>query len=257
MNEAPIIRVENLTAAWGERVILEDVTFDVARGETFVILGGSGSGKSTLLKHMIGLEVPRSGRVLIAGEDLVTATGDARRRILRRFGVTYQSGALFGSMTVLENVLLPLEELSDLPREARESIARAKLRLVGLADSAEKVPAELSGGMRKRASIARAIALDPEILFLDEPAAGLDPLTLAELDDLLENLSDALGITIVMVTHELPSIFALADRVLMLDAATHRVIGLDRPEVLRDHSPAPWVRRFLSRDRRSTAETGP
>lgn len=252
MDREAIIRVEHLTAAWGDHVVLDDISFDVLRGETFVILGGSGSGKSTLLKHMIGLHEPRSGRVLIAGEDLVTATGDARSRILRRFGVTYQSSALFGSMTVLENVLLPLEELTDLPAEARESVARAKLRLVGLETSAEKMPAELSGGMRKRAAIARAIALDPEILFLDEPAAGLDPLTLADLDDLLENLSDVLGITIVMVTHELPSIFALADRVLMVDALTRRIIGLGTPEALRDHSPEPWVRRFLSRDPAAT-----
>lgn len=243
----PIIRVEGLRAGWGERVVLEEVAFEVRRGETFVILGGSGSGKSTLLKHMIGLVPPLQGHVFIGDDDIVRARGEQRRRILRRFGVTYQSGALFGSMTVLENVLLPLEELTDLPEEVRVEVARARLRMVGLAGSEAKAPAELSGGMRKRAAIARAMVLDPEILFLDEPAAGLDPLTLADLDALLEELTDTLGITIVMVTHEIPSIFQLADRVLMLDASTRRVVGLAPPAELRDHSPHAWVRRFLSR----------
>lgn len=243
----PIIRVEGLYAGWDGRAVLEDVSFKIGRGETFVILGGSGSGKSTLLKHMIGLHRPLAGHVFIHGDDIVDARGEQRRRILRRFGVTYQSGALFGSMTVLENVLLPLEEFTDLPDTARNDVARARLRMVGLAGSESKAPAELSGGMRKRAAIARAMALDPEILFLDEPAAGLDPLTLAELDALLEELSRTLGITIVMVTHEIPSIFQLADRVLMLDPETRRVVGLAPPAELRDHSPHAWVRRFLSR----------
>lgn len=243
-----IIRVRDLTAAYGDRVILDGVSFDVRRGEVFAILGGSGSGKSTLLKHMIGLYRPRSGSVLIDGRDIVTATGDSRLRILETIGVMYQSGALFGSLTLLENVTLPLEEFTRLPRQARELTARIKLDLVGLAEAADKPPSELSGGMRKRGAIARAMALDPEILFLDEPSAGLDPITSAELDALIVNLSRSLGITFVVVTHELPSIYAIANRVIMLDGKVKNIVDQGAPEELRETSSNPWVRRFFRRE---------
>jgi len=243
-----IIRVEELTACYGDRLVLDRISFEVYRGEIFAILGGSGAGKSTLLKHMIGLYRPASGRILVSGDDITTAEGELRRRILARFGVTYQSGALFGSMTLLENVCLPLEEFTDLPAEARELIARMKLKLVGLEGFEPALPADLSGGMKKRAAMARAMALDPEILFLDEPSAGLDPITSASLDALIQSLAGSLGITFVVVTHELPSIYAIADRALMLDARTKRVAAIGRPEDLRDHSVDPFVHAFFHRE---------
>ncbi len=243
-----VIRVEDLTAAWSGRVILDRLSFEVHRGEIFVILGASGSGKSTLLKQMIGLHPPVSGRILVSGDDITSAAGEARRRILRRFGVMYQSGALFGSMSLLQNVCLPLEEFTDLPKEARELVARMKLKLVGLEGFERHVPADLSGGMKKRAAIARAMALDPEILFLDEPSAGLDPITSASLDALIQSLARTLGITFVLVTHELASIFAIADRVLMLDARTRRIAAIGPPAELRDRCDDPWVRAFFRRE---------
>src|SRR5919109_4117479 len=211
-----MIRVEDFTAAYDGLVVLAHVSFEVYAGEVFVILGGSGCGKSTLLKHIIGLYKPTAGKILIDGEDIAAAEGDERLRILRKFGVMYQSGALFGSMTLLENVSLPLEEFTDLPPDAIRLIAMMKLQRVGLSAFANLMPSELSGGMQKRAAIARAMALDPRLLFLDELSAGLDPLTSADLDQLILRLSRTLGITFVVVTHELPSIFAIADRVIML-----------------------------------------
>jgi phospholipid/cholesterol/gamma-HCH transport system ATP-binding protein len=248
-----IIRVEDLTVAYGDDVVLEDINFEVSPGEIFVILGGSGCGKSTLLKHMISLHEPIKGRVLIDGMDVTAAEGSELHEILRRIGVMYQHGALFGSMTLMDNICLVLEEFTDLPRSAVEMIALTKLNIVGLADSADKMPSELSGGMKKRAAIARAMALDPKILFLDEPSAGLDPITSAQVDELILKLSQNLKMTFVIVTHELPSIFTVADRVIMLDKNAKTIIASGKPDELRDRSDNPWVRQFFNRQ--ADAET--
>ena len=244
----PIIRVESLVAGYGQAVILKDVDFDVERGEILVIVGGSGCGKSTLLKHMIGLYPPAEGRIEVLGEDIAALEGAARRALLRRIGVMWQSGALFGSSTLEGNIEVPLEEHTGLPAEARTLVARAKLGMVGLADAAGRLPAEISGGMAKRAGIARARALDPPILFLDEPSAGLDPITSAGLDKLIRDLSRGMGTTFVVVTHELQSILAIGDRCIMLDKAARGMIAEGDPRRLRDESADPTVRAFFRRE---------
>lgn len=243
----PIIQVIDFHAAYEGKTVLEHVTFDVHPGEVLIIAGGSGCGKSTMLKHMIGLYKPAGGKLLIDGDDIGTADGPVRSRILHKIGVGYQSGALFGSMTCLENVRLPLEEFTELPADAMDAVALAKLEMVELASAAALLPSEISGGMQKRVAIARAMALDPKILFLDEPSAGLDPITSADLDSLIKAIAGLLGTTFVIVTHELASIFSIADRVVVLDAAKKTMVAIGDPVSLRDRSDDPWVRAFFSR----------
>jgi phospholipid/cholesterol/gamma-HCH transport system ATP-binding protein len=239
-----VVLVRDVTQRFGSRTIYQHVSCGVRAGEIFVILGGSGCGKSTLLKQIIGLLEPSEGSVRVLGHDMYRDRGD----VLTRIGVMFQSGALFGSMSLLENVMLPLEMHTALPAAAREAIARTKLGLVGLSDSADLLPAEISGGMAKRAAIARALALDPPLLFLDEPSAGLDPVTSAGLDQLILDLRGTLGATFVVVTHELASILAIADRCIMLDKAAQGLIATGDPRELRDHADDPRVRAFFRRE---------
>jgi phospholipid/cholesterol/gamma-HCH transport system ATP-binding protein len=249
---APIIVADGVAQRFGARTIFRDVSFSVARGEVFVILGGSGCGKSTLLRQLVGLLPPSQGRIAIDGLTITGAQGGQRLQAVRRgIGVMFQSGALFGSMTLLENVMLPLEVFTDLPADGREAVARVKLGLVGLGEAAGLMPAEISGGMAKRAAIARAMALDPPLLFLDEPSAGLDPVTSAGLDRLVLDLRGDLGATFVVVTHELASIMAIADRCIMLDRGAFPdaggLIAEGDPRKLREESPNPIVRAFFLR----------
>ena len=243
---APLVRVRELTMAFGDNVVQRDLTFDVLPGEVLAIAGGSGCGKSTLMRHLIGLQVPAAGQVFYGDRDLYAADDASRRTLMQAFGVTFQAGALWSSMTVGENVMLPMQVFTDMSAAECEQEARFKLALVGLAGSFDVEPATLSGGMKKRAAIARALALNPPLLFLDEPSAGLDPLTSANLDELIQHLRDDLGTTVVMVSHELDSIFALADRLLFLDAKTKTMTALGPPRELRQHGPEE-VQRFLRR----------
>lgn len=241
----PIISVQHVSAQYEDRLILDDISVDIFPGERFAILGASGCGKTTLLNQMIGLQTPLSGDVIVDGDSIVFAAEQKRLEILKKIGVMYQSGALFGSMTLLENVSLPLEELTQLPEDAISIVAHDKLKLVGLGDYAHFMPAEISGGMKKRAAIARAMALDPKILFLDELSAGLDPSTSAQLDRMVLELSHALGITFVVVTHELPSIFSIANRVIMLH--DKKIVAIGNPLDLRHHENEV-VRKFFNRE---------
>jgi phospholipid/cholesterol/gamma-HCH transport system ATP-binding protein len=247
MGRQAIIQVKNLVAKYGEDVILDRISFDVYEGEIFVVLGGSGCGKSTLLKHMIGLIPPHAGQVIIDGDDISKCDETTLQKVLRKIGVLYQSAALFGSMTLAENVALPIKEYTALPPDSVTTLVRMKLNLVGLGPYENHCPSEISGGMKKRAGLARAMALNPKILFFDEPSAGLDPVTSAELDNLIIHLNKSLGTTMVIVTHELQSIFAVAHRVIMLDKRARGIIAEGSPQYLRDHSQNPFVSQFFNR----------
>jgi phospholipid/cholesterol/gamma-HCH transport system ATP-binding protein len=241
MNE-PLVTVQDLTVGWDTIVLQRHANFVIERGEVFVILGGSGCGKSTMLRHLTGLEAPMEGTIVVKGLDPKTPTLGPPP-----FGVMFQSGALLGSLTVGENVALPLSEWTDLPRDAVRAIVQAKLRLVGLDNTEDKMPAELSGGMKKRAAIARAMVLESDLLFLDEPSAGLDPITAASLDDLIIALNRDLGLTVVVVTHDLESIARIGSRCIMLDRPTRSIIAEGDPRVLRDSSQDERVRAFFHR----------
>jgi len=247
MTRKPVIQVRDLRVGYDDVIILDQVSFNVYEGEVFVILGGSGCGKSTLLKAIIGLIPPRSGQIILDGDEVSTDDEAKLQRVLRKIGVLYQGGALFGSMTIAENVALPIEEYTTLSRESVNTLVRMKLGLVNLQGYENHLPSELSGGMKKRAGLARAMALNPKILFFDEPSAGLDPITSAELDDLILHLNRSLGTTMVIVTHELESIFTVAQRSIMLDKRTKGIIAEGDPRYLRDHSQNPFVKRFFNR----------
>lgn len=242
------IDVHGLSMGYGDTTVMSDVTFRVCSGDVFAIMGGSGCGKSTLLRHLIGLHTPRAGAIYYDGKRFDDQEPRARAASMRSFGVLYQSGALWSSMTLAENVALPLQEYSRLTPTEVDELARLKLGLVGLDGFGDFRPDEVSGGMRKRAGLARAIALDPEILFFDEPSAGLDPFTSRQLDDLILELRESLGATVVIVTHELASIFAVANDGIFLDAETRMPLAQGNPAQLRDHSPEARVRAFLRRE---------
>ncbi len=245
--DEPPIAVKNLTMAYGDFVLQRDLTFDIRRGDIFIIMGGSGCGKSTLLHHLTGLKRPARGEVLYSGQSLWDAEPREQQRILRTTGVMYQSGALWSSMTLAENIELPLREYTTLGAEQIRKLASLKLALVGLTGFEDYYPSEISGGMQKRVGVARAMALDPEILFFDEPSAGLDPISARLLDDLILELRDSLGTTMVVVTHELASIFTIGNNSVFLDPARKTMIARGDPKKLRDECPDPTVHRFLTR----------
>jgi phospholipid/cholesterol/gamma-HCH transport system ATP-binding protein len=256
-NHSPCrLEVRNLTVGFGTDVVQRDLDFSVGAQSIFAVMGGSGCGKSTVLKAMIGLLPPASGTVLIDGEDYWAASVQRRVEIRRRFGVMFQGGALWSSMTIGENVALPLQMFTTLDPSAIDALVDLKLALVGLAGTSDKMPSELSGGMRKRAALARALALDPDILFFDEPSAGLDPITSSRLDDLILELSAGLGATVVIVTHELASLFAICDDGVFLDRQTKGAIAHGAPRNLRDHCDEPTVHAFMARGREASAYGG-
>ncbi len=246
MDQKPIISVRELTAGYGATRILEDVSFDVSPGEILMVVGGSGCGKSTLLKHMIGQIAPMEGEVEVDGCNLTTCTSNQYHALLKRIGVLYQGSALLSSLTVGQNVALPMLEHTDLPRDAIESLVRIKLSMVYLDGTENMLPSELSGGMRKRAGLARAMALNPKILFFDEPSAGLDPITSSELDRLILQVNKIFGTTMVVVTHELRSIFTVAQRVIMLDKEIKGIVAQGHPLDLRNSSAIPQVKDFFN-----------
>ena len=250
MNSAqpePIIIVEHLRAEFGDNLVFQDVSFQVHRGEIFVILGGSGCGKTTLLKHIVGLYQPTAGRVLVNGVDIIQQDPKLMQQVRMETGMLFQAGALFGSMTLAENISLPLQKYTNLSGEMIDLIVKMKLDLVNLSGYENHLPEELSGGMKKRAGLARAMSLDPAILFFDEPSAGLDPISAVELDMLIKSLNAGLGTTMVIVTHELESIFLIADRIIMLDKEAKGIIAEGDPRYLKDHATDPRVIHFFNR----------
>ena len=245
--DSPAIEVEHLQAGYEETVVLEDVSFSVRRGEVFFIIGGSGCGKSTLLRHMVGLNRPRKGTVKFFGQPFSQADAGSRRAMLKAFGMLFQGGALWTSLTLRQNVALPLEEYTTLSRRQIDEIATLKLAQVGLSGFEDYFPSEISGGMKKRAGLARALALDPSIVFFDEPSAGLDPVTSRKLDELILQIRETFGTTIVVVSHELASIFEIADRVIMLDRGAKGIVAEGAPRELAQNSTDPRVQEFLRR----------
>ena len=246
-NNDPHIVIRDLTMAYGSFVLMRDLNFSVNRGDIFIIMGGSGCGKSTLLRHMVGLKAPAKGRILYDGVSFWESKPEDKDNIMRRTGILYQSGALWSSMTLAENVALPLEEYANLSKQEIQERVSLKLSLVGLLGFEDFYPSEISGGMRKRAGLARAMAMDPEILFFDEPSAGLDPVSAKRLDDLILELRDSLGATVVVVTHELASIFAIGNNSVFLDADSRTMAAAGDPKKLRDEFPDPKVHSFLTR----------
>jgi len=253
-NDKPHIIVKNLTMAYGSFVLMRDINFTVRHGDIFIIMGGSGCGKSTLLRHLIGLKEPATGEIIYGDVNFTRADQQTRELMLRRFGVLYQGGALWSSMTLAQNVGLPLGEFTDLTSSQIREIAALKLALAGLSGFEDFYPSEISGGMQKRAGLARAMALDPEILFFDEPSAGLDPISSSLLDDLILELRDSLGATVVVVTHELASIFAIGNNCVFLDADSRVQIATGDPKDLLANSRDPRVRRFLTRGKEKGEE---
>ena len=249
-----VVEVEDLRVGYENNLVLKDINFTVRTGEIFGILGDSGAGKSTLLKHMIGLYPPFSGDVKIFGESIINCSEAEKKSLMRSFGVTYQGGALLGSMTVGENIALPIETYTDLNNTDIEKRIKEKLALVDLAGTENVMPSELSGGMKKRAGLARALALNPSLLFFDEPSAGLDPITSVELDELLLRLRETCNTTIVIVTHELASIFGITDTIIMLSKNAKTMVAEGNPEELRKKSDSPWVHDFLNRQEHNNKE---
>ena len=256
MSREAVIQVKKLTCGYGDVAVLDRISFDVYQGEIFIILGGSGCGKSTLLKHLIGLIPPISGRVIIDGDDITRCNETGIKKIFKKIGVLYQSAALFGSMTLAENVALPIQEYTDLTLQAVNALVRMKLRQVNLEGYENHLPSEISGGMKKRAGLARAMALNPKILFFDEPSAGLDPISSAELDNLILHLNRSLGTTMIIVTHELESIFSVADRIIMLDKRTRGIIAEGDPRHLREHTQNPFIKQFFNRTAAAKSRAG-
>ncbi|HLS98626.1 MAG: ATP-binding cassette domain-containing protein [Porticoccaceae bacterium] len=256
MGGEAVIEVRDLTMRHGTRLIQQGLDFTVARGDIFVIMGGSGCGKSTLLKHLIGLATPAAGEILVEGENFFCASPEQQKAMRRRWGITYQRGGLFSDLTLAENVAVPLQQYRRLGKRETAELISYKLALVGLHGFEDYYPGEISGGMQKRAALARAIALDPALLFFDEPSAGLDPLSSRRLDELIVQISESLGGTVVIVTHELASIFSIASNAVFLDAESRTQLDCGNPRTLLDHSPHDPVRQFLSRGGTEPGHTG-
>ena len=253
--DTPRISTRDLTVAYGDYVLMRDVNLDVRKGDIFLIMGGSGCGKSTLLRVLMGLKAPSRGRVLYGGQDFWNAGEDVRQGLMRGIGVLFQSGALWSSMTLAENIALPLQKYSNYPADVIDELVNLKLSLVGLGGFGDYYPAEISGGMKKRAGLARALALDPEIVYFDEPSAGLDPVSSARLDNLMKDINQNLGTTLVVVTHELESIFSIGTNSVFLDAESKTITAQGNPNELLKNPPDETVYNFLTRGKADEKRT--